>query len=317
MIYVLYGEEHYLLKKELQRIIDKHLNFEKEMNTVTYDASKSSIEEIIADAQTIPFFSDYKVIVVNHCSFLSGSNDTSIDVDVLNNYMDSPNESTVLVLLCEQAKLDSRKKIVKRLQKEATVKHYALLSEHDRDKFIQQESAKRNIRFERDGYQTFCYRIGFSCDRIISELEKLSLLGQSLRSEDVKALVTRPLDDNVFDVFQAIISKNVKRAYQYWLDFDAQNIDPIALIAMLASQYRFLHQVKILQLSGASKSEIASQLQAHPYRVEKTMQSCRFVKEDEISITLNELAQLDQDIKAGRIDKKFGFEMFILQRGRQ
>lgn len=316
MIYVLYGEESYLLKKEMHRIIDKHVTFEKEMNTVTYDAGKTNIEEIIADAQTVPFFSDFKVIIVNHSSFLSGSNDTSIDVEVLNKYMDSPNESTILILVCDSQKLDSRKKIVKRLQKEATIKQFSMFNEFERDKFVQKECEKRNISFDKDAYREFCFRIGFSCERIITELDKLQLYQSTLQKEDIKALVTRPLDDNVFDVFQALLSNNVKRAYQYWLDFNAQNIDPIALIAMLASQYRFLHQVKILQMSGTGKSEIASQLQAHPYRVEKTLQSCSYINEKEISKTLNELAQLDQNIKAGRVDKKLGFEMFILQRGK-
>lgn len=64
MNYVLYGEEHYLIKKELDRILEKNITFEKEMNTAFFDASKSSMEEIIADAQTIPFLVTIKLLLL-------------------------------------------------------------------------------------------------------------------------------------------------------------------------------------------------------------------------------------------------------------
>lgn len=317
MNYVLYGEEHYLIKKELDRILEKNITYEKEMNTSVFDASKTSMEEIIADAQTIPFFSDQKAVVVNQANFLSSqSNDDANALEVLNRYLDSPNESTILILICNQAKLDSRKKIVKRLQKEAKVLQFSMFDDFTRGNFVKDYCAKKNIHMSREALSEFYYRIGYSPARMISELDKLSLYANHIEKEDVISLVTRPMDDNVFDIFQSIIRHDFKRAYRYWKDFEALSIDPIALIAMLASQYRFLHQVKILQMSGLNQKEIASKLSAHPFRVSKTLESCAYMNEQEISATLNELAQLDQNIKAGKVDKKFGFEMFLIERGK-
>lgn len=317
MNYVLYGEEHYLIKKELDRILAKSITFEKEMNTAFFDASKSSMEEIIADAQTIPFFSDYKAVVVNQANFLSsqGSDDAN-SLEVLNRYLDSPNETTILILICNQPKLDSRKKIVKRLQKEARVLQFSMFDDFTRANFVKEYCTKNNISMSREVLNEFYYRIGYSPARMISELEKLSIYSKRIEKEDVIAMVKRPMDDNVFDLFNAILKHNFKRAYQYWQDFDELNIDPIALIAMLASQYRFLHQVKILQASGLTQKEIASKLNAHPFRVTKTLENCSYINERELSATLNELAQLDQNIKAGKVDKKFGFEMFLIERGK-
>lgn len=316
MNYVLYGEEHYLLRKEIDRIIERSVTFEKEMNTVTFDATKNGMEEIIADAQTLPFFSDQKVVIVNHANFLTASDDTNADLEMLEKYIDAPNPSTVMIFTCEVSKLDSRKKLVKRLSKEWKTLQFNVFNDFERSQFVLNESNRRNIKFSKEALNEFYYRVGYSPARILNEMEKLSLYSEKVEREDVISLVKRPLEDNVFDIFKAILDHNFKRAYTYWKDFDEQNIDPIALIAMLASQFRFMHQVKILQSEGMNKNEIAKALGAHPFRVEKTMENCYQRSEHQINETLRNLALLDQQIKAGKIDKKLGFELFLIQEGK-
>ena len=71
MDYILYGEEHFLIRKEIDKIVEANVTFEKSMNTVFFDASKVSMEEIIADAQTLPFFSEKKVVVIQNANFLT------------------------------------------------------------------------------------------------------------------------------------------------------------------------------------------------------------------------------------------------------
>ena len=73
--------------------------------------------------------------------------------------------------------------------------------------------------------------------------------------------------------------------------------------------------MKILQQRGYSSKEIASELSAHPFRVEKTLENTRYLREQEIHKILHHLAQLDQQIKAGKLDKRLGFELFLMQEG--
>lgn len=316
MNYLLFGEEPYLLQKEVEKIIDANVTFEKEMNTSIFDVSKTNMEEIITAAQTIPFFSEKKVLVLQQCLFLSASKDSAINLELLEEYMASPNETTIMVFICPTMKLDSRKKIVKSLTSLCQTKEFHQFDDHARRQFVQSHSQKYNLTWKPDALETFYHRVGYSPLRMLQELEKLSVYNNVIEKEDVIALLHRPLDENMFDLFEALIRKNFKRAYQFWLDFKFQNIEPIALIATLASQYRFMYQVKVLEMAGMYKKEIASELGAHPYRVERTMEITHFLQRKEIASVLNDLAILDQNIKAGRIDKNLGFEMFIVQKGK-
>lgn len=60
------------------------------------------------------------------------------------------------------------------------------------------------------------------------------------------------------------------------------------------------------------QNQIANQLKAHPYRIKLNMEKARSFHSEELLDTLNLLANLDQDIKMGKIDKDQGFENFIL-----
>ena len=64
---------------------------------------------------------------------------------------------------------------------------------------------------------------------------------------------------------------------------------------------------------GLDASSIANQLHAHPYRVRKNMEIANRVTLSQCQQKLATLAQLDQDMKSGKLDKKMAFELFLLE----
>ena len=117
MNYVLYGEEQYRLKRTLETIVKEYLPDENDLNLIRYDAMHTDIAAIIEDAMTVPFFSSYKVIIVDHANFLSTLNNTACDIKSLESYLQNPCDSTVLIFTGDFAKLDTRKKVVKTIKK--------------------------------------------------------------------------------------------------------------------------------------------------------------------------------------------------------
>ena len=81
---------------------------------------------------------------------------------------------------------------------------------------------------------------------------------------------------------------------------------------LLAAQFRFLYEVKALMLHGKGKDAIKDELKAHPYRVQLAMKTAQRLGIGYLMHILEQLATLDQNMKAGRLDKKLGFEMFLL-----
>ncbi|MEG1732805.1 MAG: DNA polymerase III subunit delta, partial [Longicatena sp.] len=105
----------------------------------------------------------------------------------------------------------------------------------------------------------------------------------------MKTLVTRPLEEDVFLLVNAVVERKMKDAFHLWQDMCVLNKDAIYLIALLAGQFRFLYQVKALMLRGLYKEEIVSELSAHPYRVQLTIETCKNLNIDYLLAILDKL----------------------------
>ena len=313
MNYVIYGEEQYLVKKQMQAIIHREINDDTDMDSTTYDALHTSIEQILEDAETIPFFADKKVIIVNHANFLSALNDTEIDLDRLLAYLENPLASTILILTGSFAKMDTRKKIVKKI---STLCEVRVCSRLDKDSFVpyvREELKKRHVAIQPKAFTLLCERLPYDIGTIQNELDKLALYNQTVDEAVIIQLITRSLEEDVFALVSAVVDKNMKKVFQVWQDLQVLNKDPIYLIALITSQFHLLYQVKVQLLKHqTNQAEIAKILSVHPYRVKLAIPTCQRLAIDDILAVLHQLADLDQNIKAGRIDKKIGFEMFLL-----
>lgn len=313
MNYVVYGEEQYQVKKMINAITKKEVGQCDDMNTTQYDATQVSIDLILEDAETIPFFADKKVIIVNRANFLSASNDTEIDLHRLENYVTHPLDSTVLILSGSFAKMDTRKKIVKKISSLCEVHVCNKLDKNSLPSFVKEELHKRHIEITPSAFRLLCDRLPFDIGVIHHELDKLELYQKQIDEQVVRQLITRSLEEDVFAIVNAVVEKDIQRCFQIWDDLQILNKDPIYLIALIASQFHLLYQVKVQMMKGnTSQDAIVNCLNVHPYRVKLAISVCQRLTTDAILNVLDQLAELDQRIKAGRIDKNLGFEMFLL-----
>lgn len=313
MNYVIYGEEQYQVRKQIDAMIRKEVGERDDMNTTIYDATQVDIQVILEDAQTIPFFTVKKVIVVQNANFLSASNDTNIEVERLQEYLEKPIDSTVLILTGSFAKLDTRKKFVKKVSSLCQVSVCNKLDKQTLPNYVKEELHKRDIKMDAQVFQILCDRLPYDIGTIQNELAKLELYGEQIHVDVVKQLITRSLEEDVFLMVNAVVEKNMKKCFEVWKDMQVLNKDPIYLIALIASQFHLLYNVKIAMMRGMrGQEEIASSLQVHPFRVKLAIPVCQRLNIDQLLLVLDRLAILDQNIKRGQIDKKIGFEMFLL-----
>lgn len=86
---------------------------------------------------------------------------------------------------------------------------------------------------------------------------------------------------------------------------------------LIASQFRFLFQVKRLLNKNKNYSEIAKILEVNPYRVKFSIKKLYTYTEAELLKYIKRLAKIDHDIKLGIMDKRLAIELFIIESGMQ
>lgn len=316
MNYFIYGSEGYLLKKELNKVI-KSDDLNDHLNAVYYDgmASDFNIEQIIEDANTISMFAEKKVIIVNNPSFLFNQSLSDEQLAAFEQYLHDSSVFTTLIFYVEtneQNSIDQRKKIFKMLVKECRTIHIGSLNTDEFRKVVINDLNKNKIAIDKDAVEELIARLPIDIANWKTELSKIQLYGKSINKDDIRFLIARSLDDNVFIMVNAVMRHNLKLAIEAWRDLAIMKHDPIELIAILASQFRFMYQCGILAHKYNNK-QIADILNAKVARVNITMNNSRNVSTTQIMALLAKLADLDQKIKMGIIDKQLGFELFLIE----
>ncbi|MEG0238800.1 DNA polymerase III subunit delta [Anaerorhabdus sp.] len=318
MNYLILGSESFLLRKELKKIIAQNGNDSNSMDTIFYDGQSSdfSIHTVLEDCNTPPFFNEKKTVIVNNPTFLSAQKSLSDnEIASLEKYLKNAAYDADLIFYGDVT-VDKRKKIVKLIQSNARCYQFDRLSPQDFKTYVLKNIKENHIELTSDGKEELLSRLPSDLENFHSELEKMILYGKPMNKNDVMHLISRPLDEDVFHLVNDVVSRNIKGALHLWNDLFVLNKDPIYLVALLASQFRLLYQVKTYLDMGQSEKDIVKELKVHPYRVTKAIESLRGLSKDRCLDILNALAELDQSFKMGLLDKKVGFELFLIRTAR-
>lgn len=320
-IFLIYGLEKFVIDRQVETIIKKTIGESMEYNTIKYDLQQTPIQEVIEDCETIPFLSEYKVIIVENPYFLTGKKvkvDFEHDLEGFLSYINNPSNTTILIIVADYEKIDTRKKIVKTLYKKAHVYEASKLDDNKLFDNIRKIVEKKNKRISDDAIKELIKRIGNNFSILYQEIKKIIIYkndSDEITIDDVKLLSSRTLEDNIFELVDSVINKDSEKSLRIYYDLLRQNEEPIRIIIIIAGQFRLLYQTKKLYQKGYSEKEIASKLKVHPYRVKLAGRKISKYNETELLKYLDELSTLDQTIKSGKVEKKLGLELFFLKLG--
>ncbi len=311
-MYLLYGLEDYLIQEEIKKIIEKDKI--EEININKYNLENNMIDNVIEDATTISLFQDKKVIIVENAYIFSGTTNKKLpeqNTDLLLDYLNHANPNTVLIFTLIKDKIDTRKKITTLMKKNGTIKEFNTVS--NINNWITKELEP--YQMDKKEVEYFINRVGNNLSILKEEIDKLKLYKDDekvITQKDIEQLTHKNIDTDIFKLIDSILSTRKKEALESLEEMMKYGEEPIAIIIMLANQFRIMYQSKQLLKKGYSEREIANLLEIHEFRVKKALEKGRKYSSDEILKKLEDLADLDYQIKSGQLDKNIGLELFIL-----
>ncbi|UFT97834.1 DNA polymerase III subunit delta [Radiobacillus kanasensis] len=319
-VYLLHGTEAFLMEKVKKQLI-KHVmpNEDRDTNISTYDLEEVSIQEVIYDVETYPFLGERKLIFANQASFLQTKPDKSgieHNINLLQSYLSQPVDFSILVLIAPYEKLDERKKITKLLKQHSEVVTCEPVKEWDLHKWVKDIALQLNVYVDDQALPLFSQEIGTNLSMLEKELEKLALyVGENgnITKDVAQLLLSRSADTTGLQLVDAVIEKNLSKAISIYKDLEKAKEDPIALLALLASQFRTITHVKVLKQKGYSQQQMAQQLKVHPYVIKISASREASFQMDELRKILDIFAETDARIKQGKVDKQLAFEILLYQ----
>lgn len=306
MNYLLYGSEDFQINNRLDELIKKYkIN---EMNIVNYTLD-NNIKEIIDDASTVSLFDDKKIIIVNQANIFDSKLN---NLDYLENYFNNPNPDTILIMILNSDKVDTRRKIFKALDKKGIIEEYNKkinIFKYVSDMFQGYTITKPTI-------QLLIKRVGNKPEILKQEVNKLLIYKDTnkiITDDDIISVCSHYIDINIFKFMDDIINKNKKEAIITYHELLKIGEEPIKIVIMLANNYRLMYQATNLRNLGYTEKDIMKITGKSLYPIKLAIQKGLKYTNDQLINTIDSLANLDYQMKTSDVDKKLALELFILK----
>jgi DNA polymerase III, delta subunit len=308
------------LKKE----ISKNIGYDpSDLNYSYFDMKEASYVDVELDLVSLPFFADEKIVILDHLLDLTTAKKrylTDEELKQFESYLERPSESTRLVIFAE-GKLDSKRRLVKLLKRDAQIIEAATPKEQDLKRYFSSQAQEMGLQFVGDALDQLLLKSGYDFGELQKNLAFLKAYKEDgqIRLEDIEEAVPKTLQDNIFDLTQMILQRRIDQARALVKDLRLQGEDEIKLIAILLSQFRMFSQVKIFSEEGQSESQIVTSLselsgrKINPYQVKFALRDSRRISLAFLKQAMMILIETDYAIKNGSYDKDYLFDLALLK----
>jgi DNA polymerase-3 subunit delta len=160
-------------------------------------------------------------------------------------------------------------------------------------------------------------RVGDDYDRLLNELEKLSLFAASrkdkkITDQDVRETVSATLENDIFKTIGALGERNLPKALSLLHRHLEQGAHPLYLLTMMRYQFRTLALVKDVAQESSDPRAIAEKTKLSFYVVKKTLGQLDNFRQRNPQHIFRRLVDADEAIKTGRIDGDVALDLLAV-----
>jgi len=315
-LYLLVGNESYLMKKRTEKILADH--GVDAIDVEFFDMDETPVEEAVNAAMTIPFLSERKGVVLKNCQFLAAAKPgKEIDhlLPYLIRYLRNPNPTTTFILQAPYEKPDTRKAIFKTCQETCNYEECLPVKKEDLYPLIRKALQKAGKTMDANALEEFVNRTSDNTFLALNELEKLLQYADGVDAIDlatVQKVTTRNLEDNVFELVNSMLAKDMRSVTNIYQDLMRNNTEPTSILSLITGKFQEVLYTKSLLRMNRSFEEIMKYFNATKGRTYYIVKNAREVSDESLSRYMTELEKVDFRIKSGTLDKKIGVELFLL-----
>ncbi|MDD5132296.1 MAG: DNA polymerase III subunit delta [bacterium] len=260
-LYFFYGEEEFLKKEALQALYQELVTADqKDFNYALLYGKETSAGEILDQAQSLPFMSERRLVVVQEIEKLG-------DKAKLLSYFEQPNPTTCLVLVAGEVDSRSRKSEFYTALKDVEVIFWPLFKS-DLKKWVEHRFRSQQKTIEAEAMDYLIEAVGPDLANLDSEISKLAIAlpeKKRISAADVRKNIFRMYAENAERLEHSVLSRNLDRALLALQDLSAESGGEMQALWIISKSWRKLIVAKEMQSRQASLEEILKKLNIRKY----------------------------------------------------
>lgn len=318
-IYLLYGEELFLLENCLKKIKSLFGECVKGINYILID--EQNVSEIIDDIETPSFGYEKKLIIAKNTGlFKKEGKKKSGDlyklkeklINYINENLKVIDEAVVLVFTEEEA--DEKSDLFKTIDKCGVTCKFEFQKPAQIEKRIKEICNAYKVNIDAQTLRYFIECCGTNMQDLINEIRKLiEYAGENgtIKQEDIDKLSIKKIESVIFDLTDNLGKKDIASALEVLHNLIYEK-EPLAKI--LVTLYNHFKKLYITKMALRENKELTTSLNLKPNQMFLTTKykvQSKYFKENELRSILQDLCDLDYNFKSGKIDLQVGMETVL------
>ena len=348
----MYGAEDYLIEWAVDTLVKRFVGkFALDTDFERPDGDTVTAEEILRSCETFSMLSERRLIWVRDYAPLLQDNAKGFSenqLKQLEEYLDMPNQGTLLIFSSSRIKNDpkdrreKRTKLDKLLLKKARCYDFCPLDRKALRAFIEKRIKSSGLVISRDNVEYLMDSTGYfhkdteyrlmnldadltkivslASDRngmpdqgesIIPDPEEAEAPRPEISRDDIDRAILGDMDTYIFGFLDNLAANRKEEAFITLNNMMAEGSDVFGLLSMMVNQFELMTEVKELGDEGMSNAAISKELGIHEFRVKKAVASANRLNLDKLKNILCQLYEIDTNIKQGNIDGTLALELLI------
>jgi len=322
-VYILHGEDSYSRQQNAEELVEAISAARGGVDVNVYDASDSSVDDIVTGILTVPMFASSRVVVVRRFEVIplaqQGSIISLIAPGKARTDLEMPDGTSVIFI---SGSTSLPWKAISQAGGNVVVAEFRPAYARDARSFVYSRARELGIEIRPDGVELLIESAGADYGALTQEIDKLiTYLGPHPGSERVRidtdhirAAVGRSPTRTVFEFCDAVIAGDCQGAMSALDDLLRTERHPLSILNTLATQLRRLMSARCELDRGSSHDEAAraiSKSSRASWAARKATEQATRLNQRDIARMLSHIARADLDFKTGAMPDRLLMEVLV------
>lgn len=281
---------------------------EAELDYDTFDGAKARGEDVVVAANTMPFLSAKRLVVVRNVDQMSAD-----DQAALTAYVADPSPTACVVLVASSLAKNTR--LYKALAAADAISEYAAPKRSELPGWVVTLFKSKGRSISRDGAEGLVRAVGKDLRKLESEADKvIAYAGEKteLGIADVEAVVTETAPTSIFEFLDALGARQCSQALVLLDDLLDSGEAIQGIHAMTLRHVRSLIGLRALRARGVPMGEMMRELKMADWQIKNLGRQADRFRDDELIRALKDAAEVEMRMKTSQGDPRLVFERWVV-----
>ena len=319
-VYLIYGEEAYLKKTYVDKIISKTVDsaFE-DFNFHSFDGKECTLSDIYESAEAVPMMAETKCVLVK--DFPVDNLDENGFEQLERVVRENPDDcALVFSFIAYEPKGAKWTKAVKLFEKYGFTVKLDKKTTIELVKTLESGAKKRGKPFASGVASYLISCVGNDLNTLLNETEKVCAYaqGDTVQKSDVDAVCIKSLDAKVFDMIKDLTAGRFDSAFKKLSVLFEQREDEFQILGALIAQYSDIYRARAAVKSGNRAEMIAKYYNyaGKEFRLTNAARSGSSLSFDDIAECIEILLWADTTLKSSALSKRLVLEQTVVKLAR-